>query len=136
MADFNSSIFDNSRERVLLCAHRGVSGADIPCNSLAAFKAALMSGADMIELDVTKSIDGKFFVFHPGMERPHLRSRKFISAMRSDKVGKLRFVNQDDCKTDFRVNTLEEVLDFLRGKCYINVDKYWSDIPGITGIIR
>ncbi|MBQ6268192.1 MAG: glycerophosphodiester phosphodiesterase family protein [Clostridia bacterium] len=136
MIDFDKTIFENSREKVLLCAHRGVSGANIPCNSMAAFKAALLSGADMIELDVTKSIDGGFFVFHPGMEHAHLRRKKLISAMRSERVQKLRFVNQDDCPTDYGVCTLEEVLDFLRGKCYINVDKYWTDIPGITACIR
>ncbi len=136
MIDFGKSIFDNSRDRVLLCAHRGVSGANIPCNSMAAFKAAVMSGADMIELDVTKSIDGKHYVFHPGMEHAHLRRKKLISVMRSSGVEKLRFVNQDDCPTDFGISTLEDVLDYLRGKCYINVDKYWTDIPGITAIIR
>lgn len=136
MTDFDKSIFENSRNRILLCAHRGVSGANIPCNTMAAFKAAVLSGADMIELDVTKSIDGKFFVFHPGMEHAHLRRKKLISAMKSGKVQKLRFVNQDDCPTDFGINTLEEVLDYLRGKCYINVDKFWTDIQGITGCIR
>ena len=136
MIDFNKSIFENSREKILICAHRGFSGADIPCNSMPAFRAAVMSGADMIELDVTKTIDGKYFVFHPGMEHAHLRKKKLISAMRSDKVKKLRFVNQDDCPTDFGVSTLEEVFDYLRGKCYINVDKYWTDIPGITECIR
>ncbi len=136
MIDFNKSIFENSREKILICAHRGFSGADIPCNSMPAFKAAVMSGADMIELDVTKTIDGKYFVFHPGMEYAHLRKKKLISAMRSDKVKKLRFVNQDACPTDFGVSTLEEVFDYLRGKCYINVDKYWTDIPGITECIR
>ncbi|MBR5113624.1 MAG: glycerophosphodiester phosphodiesterase family protein, partial [Clostridia bacterium] len=136
MIDLNKSIFENSREKTLICAHRGFSGADIPCNSMAAFRAAVMSGADMIELDVTKSIDGKYFVFHPGMEHAHLRKKKLISTMRSDKVRKLHFVNQDDCPTDFGINTLEEVFDYLRGKCYINVDKYWTDIPGITECIR
>ena len=136
MIDFEKSIFENSREKTLLCAHRGVSGANVPCNSMAAFKAAVMSGADMIELDVAKSLDGKFFVFHPGMENAHLRKKKLISLMNSEKVEKLRFVNQDDCPTDYGVNTLEEILDYLRGKCYINVDKYWTDIPGITKCIR
>lgn len=136
MFDFEKNIFENSRGKTLLCAHRGVSGADVPCNTMAAFKAAVMSGADMIELDITKSIDGEYFVFHPGMEPAHLRKKKFISAMKSEKVKKLRFVNQDDCVTDFGINTLEEVFDYLRGRCYINVDKYWTDIPGITRCIR
>ena len=136
MIDFDRSIFENSRGKVLLCAHRGVSGANIPCNSMAAFRAAVMSGADMIELDITKSIDGKYYVFHPGMEHAHLRRKKLISAMRSAKVDKLRFVNQDDCRTDFGISPLEDVFDYLRGRCYINVDKFWTDIQGITEIIR
>lgn len=136
MIDFEKSIFENSRGKTLLCAHRGVSGANVPCNTMAAFRAAVLSGADMIELDVTKSIDGQFLVFHPGMEHAHLRRKTLISTMRSDRVKRLRFVNQDDCPTDYGVSTLEEVLDYLRGKCYINVDKYWTDIPGITACIR
>ena len=34
------------------------------------------------------------------------------------------------------MDKLADVLDYLRGKCYINVDKFWTDIPGITGVIR
>ena len=136
LPDFERTIFENSRNNILLCAHRGFSGANVPCNTMAAFRAAVMSGADMIELDVSKSRDGKYFVFHPGMEHAHLRVKKLISLMNSSKVEKLRFVNQDDCPTDFGINTLEEVFDYLRGKCYINVDKYWTDIPGITECIR
>ena len=31
---------------------------------------------------------------------------------------------------------LEDILNFLKGKCYINVDKFWIDIEGISAIIR
>ena len=136
MFDFNVPIFENAKSRTLICAHRGVSGGNVPCNTLAAFSGALAQGADIIELDVTKSRDGEYFVFHPGKERAHLNSRKLISLMTMEKVKKLRYVNQDNDKTQFGVNTLAEVLDFLRGKCYINVDKFWTDIPGISKEIR
>ena len=63
MIDFNRTIFENTREKPIVCAHRGVSGGNIPCNTLPAFKAALYQGAEMIELDVSKSKDGGFFVF-------------------------------------------------------------------------
>ena len=38
--DFSKSIFENRRElnRPLLAAHRGVCGANVPCNSIAAYK--------------------------------------------------------------------------------------------------
>ena len=64
MIDFNKSLFENTRNNLILCAHRGLSSANIPCNTLSAFKAALMAGADMVELDVSISRDGKLFVFH------------------------------------------------------------------------
>ncbi|MBQ6264395.1 MAG: glycerophosphodiester phosphodiesterase family protein [Clostridia bacterium] len=136
MIDFEKTIFENTREKTFLCAHRGLSSANVPCNTLTAFKAAVAAGAEMIELDVAKSIDGKFFVFHPGMEQAHLCRKKIIAAMKSKNVEKLRFVNQDNSPTDYKINTLEEILDYLKGKCYINVDKFWSDVPGITACIR
>lgn len=136
MIDFGRSIFENSRARPLVCAHRGSAAGNVPCNTLAAFNAALLEGADMIELDVAKSADGALFVFHPGMERAYLKIRSFIRLMPAKKVEKLRLYNPDGTKTQFGVNTLAEAFDFLRGKCYINVDKFWTDVPGITRAIR
>lgn len=136
MIDFNKTIFENTREKPILCAHRGISGGNIPCNTLAAFKAALYQGAEMIELDVSKAKDGKFFIFHPGMEVPHMKTHKRIPFINSNRVSKLRFYNFDDTETQFGVEKLEDVLDFLKGKCYINVDKFWIDIEGISAVIR
>lgn len=136
MTDFSKTLFENSKNGPLVCAHRGVSVADIPCNTLSAFKVALEQGADIIELDVSKSRDGKFYVFHPGMEKAHLGISLLLSKLSSKSINRLRFLNQDNVPTVCRVNTLEEVLTFLRGKCYINIDKFWIDIPGISEVIR
>ena len=136
MIDFSKTLFQNTENNVLICAHRGVSGANIPCNTLSAFKAALLQGADIIELDVSKSKDGKFYVFHPGMEKAHLGRSILLSRISSLSIKRLRFLNQDNTKTVCPVNTLEEILTFLKGKCYINIDKFWTDIEGISEIIR
>ena len=136
MIDFNKTIFENTREKPIICAHRGISGGNIPCNTLPAFKAALYQGAEMIELDVSKAKDGEFFVFHPGMEIPHMKTRRKIPNLTSKGVSELRFYNFDDTETQFGVEKLEDVLDFLKGKCYINVDKFWIDIEGISAVIR
>ncbi len=136
MINLDKTLFENAREKTLVCAHRGVSGANIPCNTLAAFKIALNQGADIIELDVSKSRDGKFYVFHPGMEKAHLGFPMLLSSVSSKRIDKLHFTNQDNTKTECGVNTLEEILSFLKGKCYINIDKFWIDIPGISEIIR
>ena len=132
--NFNRSIFENRKRRKspFLVAHRGVCGANIPCNSIAAYQIALEQGADVVEIDVSKSKDGKFYVFHPGMEHIFLRSDKQIKDMDSSEVENLFLVNQDGVKTSYRVPKLSEVFALLKDKVYINVDKYWTDVKGIN----
>ncbi len=56
--------------------------------------------------------------------------------MTADELDELRLVNQDGVKTSYKVPTLSEVLALLKDKAYINVDKYWTDVEGITQEIR
>lgn len=123
-------------KQALIAAHRGASGGNIPCNTLAAYEIALRQGADIVEIDVAISAEGGYYVFHPGMESAHLRSDKLIRDMTDAEVRALRFVNQDGTPTAHGVSTLDDVLDFLKGRCLINVDKFWSDVKGISAIIR
>ena len=41
-----------AEKRMLLVAHRGSWGGNIPCNTIPAYETALAQGADMIEIDV------------------------------------------------------------------------------------
>ncbi|MBO5203253.1 MAG: glycerophosphodiester phosphodiesterase family protein [Clostridia bacterium] len=136
--DFNKNIFENRKAlgRPLLAAHRGVCGANIPCNTIAAYKIAMAQGADVVEIDVARSKDGKFYVFHPGMEHVFLRSSRQISEMDSSEVESMYLVNQDSVRTSYKVPTLAEVLALLKDKVYINVDKFWIDVAGISDEIR
>ncbi len=47
----------------LLIAHRGSHGSE-PENTIAAFEAAVVAGADMVELDVRRTADGQLAIFH------------------------------------------------------------------------
>lgn len=125
-----------AKEKVILVAHRGVSGGNIPCNTLAAYEIALRQGADMIEIDVDKSTDGKLYIFHPGMEKAHLNFDGCIKNMTSQEIDQLRFVNQDNTPTQFGLNTLDEVLETFKGRCYINCDKFWENPREISDAIR
>jgi len=123
-------------EKTLIAAHRGVASGNVPCNSFPAFEAALRQGADMIELDVSLSADGKLYVFHPGMESVFLRSEKLISQMDSAQVDALVLHNQDATPTPYRVPRLEEALCLLKGRCFINIDKFWTCPERIAAQIR
>ena len=122
--------------RTLVTAHRGVTGGNIPGNTIAAFDAALLQGADMIELDVSNSIEGELFVFHPGMEKPFLGFEKLLSDFPSEEIRRMRFLNADDTVTQFCINTFDEVLEHLKGRCYINIDKFWNNVDSIAKAIR
>ena len=65
----SNALWEARRENgVLVAAHRGVSGGNIPCNTLPAFEGALRQGAHILEADLTVSRDGEVFIFHPGQE--------------------------------------------------------------------
>ena len=120
------NLYEAAAKNVLVVAHRGVAGGNIPCNTIPAYETALKQGADMIEIDVEMSQDGKLYIFHPGMERDHLFLNKRICRMNSDEIAQLRFVNYDNTSTQFPINTFDEVLETFKGRCFINVDKFWG----------
>ncbi len=136
--NFNKSIYENrmGNGAPLIAAHRGTCGANIPCNSLAAFKLALDHGADVIELDVSKSLDGQLYVFHPGTEPIFIGCDKYLSQMTSEEIDGLRLLNQDKAPTSYKIPKLSEAFELLKDRAYINVDKFWTDIEGISNEIR
>jgi len=90
----------------------------------------------MIEIDVNMSRDGQLYVFHPGMEKAHLHTDCNLSQMTREEISRLRFCNQDGTPTQFPLNTLDEVLERFKGRCYINCDKFWDHPREIAECIR
>ena len=125
-----------AKEKVILCAHRGVWGGNIPCNNNLAFDIALAQGADMIELDVTMAKDGELFIFHPHMEKWHIGEDIHLEEMTTEEIKKLRMCNYDHSPTDIALNTFDEALEHLKGRCFINVDKFGDHPAEIIEKIR
>jgi glycerophosphoryl diester phosphodiesterase len=94
----------------IIIAHRGASGHEKE-NTLEAFQKAIELGADMVEFDVRKTGDGKLILFHD----PKVNGKK-ISKISFEELFKIAE------KQGFRVPTLEETLQFLRGKIKLDVE--------------
>lgn len=124
------------RKKVLLMAHRGVSAGNIPCNSLQAFRIAQNQGADIVELDVERSSDGVLFVQHPGMEKVHLGLQDSIKNHPASAVSQLRQLNCDLSPTEWTITALEDALRLLRGRCIVNIDKFWENPRKIAELVR
>ena len=108
---------------VLVAAHRGAAGGNIPCNTIAAFDIALRYGADILEMDLFRSIDGELFIFHTGQEPSQLDRHIHVETMTAAEIRKLKLVNGDFNETFLGLNTFDEVLEHYKGKCIMNLDR-------------
>lgn len=123
-------------ERIIIAAHRGASGGNIPCNTIAAYDIALSHGADMIEIDANMSADGTLYSFHPKMEPIHLYKDCCIRDMHDSEIKELRYVNYDRTPTEWGLCTLDEIFERYKNRCFINIDKFWEFPKEISDAIR
>ena len=106
------NIKDTAAKKIIITAHRGQWGGNIPCNTIAAYDIALSHGADMIEVDANMSADGTLYSFHPNMERRMLGIDSFIPSLTDPEVRALRHLNYDGAVTQFGIPTLEDFSAF------------------------
>ena len=132
----NFNLSQTAKDHVIVVAHRGTAGGNIPCNTATSYEIALRQGADMIEVDLSKTADGVLVIFHPGMEKAHLGTEQKIPAMTYEEVKALRYVNYDRTPTQFGVLSFDDLLERFRGRCYINVDKFWDHPAEIYQAIK
>lgn len=102
----------------LIIAHRGDS-AHRPENTLASFASALFVGADIVELDVQLTKDGRVAVIHDATVDRTTNGRGRVRDLTLEELRSLsagypsRF---GDAYAGERVSTLAEVLAFLKGR--------------------
>jgi len=102
------------REKLVI-AHRGASGY-APENTLKAFRTAWEMSADMIELDVQETLDGRLVCIHD-FELPRTTNGEGY-------VGELTYreIKELDAGQGERVPLLREVLDFAEGRIGVNIE--------------
>lgn len=113
------------RKKVLVAAHRGTCGGSVVQNTILSYQNALLHGADMIEVDVSMTIDGVFFAFHNGEEPVELGIKRDIREMTAAEVESKKTLNSLQEYVGQKVERLDRVLEQFRGKCFINIDRSW-----------
>ena len=132
-----TSILDARKEKgVLIAAHRGMVGGNIPHNTIPAFEAALNQGTDILETDVTMSGDGVIFIFHPRQEKNQLKMDVHLEEMTAEEIKKLRHVNSCNAYTEWGPITLDEFLEHYKDRCFINLDHGWNILPEMVAAVR
>jgi len=103
------------RDRIIVLGHRGYMGK-YPENSLLAFRKALESGADGIELDVWLTKDGEVIVMHDeSIDRTsNMNGRQ--------KEMTLEELKKADIGMGERIPTLEEVFEAIPKEALVNIE--------------
>lgn len=103
------------RNPPLVCAHGGDSSKAFP-NTMDAYRSALISQVDCIEIDVSRSLDGALFALHD-------RELQQISGNRTSRVGHLSMKEIEELHSsertplfhDVHVPTIEDALKMVMG---------------------
>lgn len=113
----------------MVVSHRGAGHASLAENTALAMKAAFLSGADMIEIDVSASRDGEFYCFHDGYESELLGFDTNLQNLTSAEIDKASHVWIDRPGRQVRVERLLPLLESFRGQGLFNVDRSWWRWP-------
>ncbi|KXT84692.1 glycerophosphodiester phosphodiesterase family protein [Streptococcus panodentis] len=119
------SLLELRKKGVIVAAHRGTSGGNVIQNTALAYINALRHGADMVEVDVIRSTDGKFYGFHDGQEDIVFGEKLNILKMSSAEIDKQPVRNTSGEFISQRVESLDFIFSKLYGKCWINIDRSW-----------
>lgn len=113
------------KKGVIIAVHRGTNGGNIIQNTKKAYWNAIQHKGDMVEVDVVKSSDGEFYAFHDGQELLVFHKEMDIRELTSSQINELTCFNSVGDPVEQRLETIEEVLSYLQGKCWINIDRSW-----------
>ena len=125
-----------AQKKVLVAQHRGAHNGNVPQNTLLSFKTSYLLGADMFELDVSRSKDGKLYCFHDTTEEINLRQHRNIQEFSSAAIAEMELFNSIWEPSAFRVQEMEEVVKtFSHGELY-NVDRSWGKLEETFSLLK
>lgn len=117
----------------LVIAHRGTTLGSVPDNTVRAAIAALRSGADVVEVDVIRSTDGEFYLFHNGYEGKHFAGAEDLRTLTAAEIDALSYCWQGERGT-VRPTRLLDLLHALPD-AWLNIDRSWSYWPELLDLL-
>ncbi len=107
-----------------IMAHRGCS-YDAPENTMMAFEHAVEATADYIELDVHETSDGVIVVMHDPSLKRTTGINRYIWNVTYDEIKDVdagSFFGDDEEYAQCRIPTLEQVMEYTKGKIKLNIE--------------
>ena len=103
------------KQNPLVIGHRGARG-HLAENTLPSIAKAIELGVDGIEIDIFKCASGELVVFHDQTLEKLTNSKGYIEQLTLDSIRKIDVLN------GYTIPTLEEVLDLINGRVFLNIE--------------
>ena len=114
----------------LIIGHRGAKGHIVE-NTLESIEKAMELGVDGIEIDIFKCKSGELIVFHDKTLNRLTDAKGLIESLDIDSIRKIKILNK------FKIPILNEVLDLIDGKVFLNIELKGSETAHpINNIIK
>ena len=116
-------LMSQDRDYVFVAMHRG-DWRNFPENSKGAILSAIRLGADIVELDVHMTKDGRFILNHDKTMDRTTTGKGAVHDLTLAEIKQFKMRDRYGTPTDYDVLTLEEALELTRGKILVNIDKF------------
>lgn len=131
-------LLSGDRDYVFVAMHRG-DWRNYPENSRGAIESCIALGADIVELDVHRTKDGRFVLNHDDKIDRTTTGKGLIRELTFEEIRrhKLRAGQggKDAPATEYGVLSLEEALAITRGKILMNIDKFTKHPREILDVV-
>ncbi len=117
-----SELRNPKSDYVFVSVHRG-DWRNFPENSLEAIESTIQMGADIVEIDIHRTADGKLVVCHDYTIDRTTNGKGAIKDLTLDYIKSCYLRAGQNAVTRYKMPTLEEALDLCKGRILVNIDK-------------
>lgn len=115
----------------LILTHRGMRGGNIPENTIKSTQLAYQLGSDLVEVDIARSKDGVYYLFHHNNEKRLLGVENgSLEKLTSAEIDALAYLNGIGDDSGYHLEKLSDFLAWLPVDGLVNIDRswfYWDD---------
>ena len=121
-----NKMWDMDNREILIASHRGKFSSSVMENTTLAFLLAIGEGAHMVEMDLAKTKDGRIVAHHDNDMTRLFHTAETIEEKTLEELEAMPLYNYLGEICVERLETFDEILDGLKDKTVLVLDKCWD----------
>ncbi|WP_180994671.1 glycerophosphodiester phosphodiesterase family protein [Clostridium sp. chh4-2] len=124
--EIRDRLCDSGDKRVMIASHRGKFSSNVMENTSLAFHLALEEGADMVEMDLAMTRDGKLAAHHDDTMERLFHVKGTIADYSLNELKEMELYNYIGEVCEEKIESFEDILKELKGRTLLVLDKCWD----------